>query len=107
MEGRLKTFTVRLSNRFHVRVHVWETTEDSPNGDGTEAAYFVATALPRKIGDIHFGRKWLDTETIAHEAYHAIAELRRRVVGAETFTGEEWCAQQQEKLIKGITDNLR
>ena len=101
------TFRVNLAARFWVRCHVWQLMEDAPEADGLEAAYFLATPTRRKIGDIHFSVKYLDLDTITHEAYHAIAELRRRVEGAHTHEGEEWCAQQQERLIRGIVAGVR
>lgn len=103
------TFAVRLGYRFWVRVFLWPAASDaSDNGEGRDAAYFLADdAWPRKLGDVHLGRNFLDIATIVHEGHHVIAELQRRIDGARTAHGEEWCAQQMERFVGGVTSAVR
>jgi len=103
------TFPVQLGFRFWVRVILWPRASDAPdNGEGRDAAYFLPTDdLPRKLGDVHFGRNFLDLATITHEGYHVIAEIRRRIDGSHTHRGEEWCARQTERFVTGVVNRVR
>lgn len=100
---------VRLGFRFWVRVILWPRASDAPdNSEGRDAAYFIADdSWPRKLGDVHLGRNFLDIATIVHEGHHVIAELQRRMNGTRTAHGEEWCAQQMEKFVSTITNVAR
>ena len=105
----LYSFPVRLGLGFWVRVHLWESSAHAPdNGDGRDAAYFLVTdEWPRKLGDVHLGRNWLDVETVTHEAYHVVAELRRRVDGTNSHRGEEWCAAQLERIVGRVVAEMK
>lgn len=100
---------VRLGFGFWVRVFLWPSASDAPdNSEGRDAAYFIADdSWPRKLGDVHFGRNFLDVATIVHEGHHVIAELQRRIDGTRTMHGEEWCAQQLERFVSGVVDAAR
>lgn len=111
------SFVVRLGLGFWIRIHLWERADDAPVGYKfpIEGCFEWTRKLPKKVGDMHLGRDYLSLETITHEAYHAVAELRRRVNGTPTYRGkrwntddrEEWRAAQIERLVGRVVSGLR
>lgn len=93
-------------DRYYFDLHIHDSVFDCPlaENDTDMRAFFQPSAYATKLGDMVFQWRDMDTETIAHEVFHVIEEMRLRRCRkfSDHRDAEEFYARRLEKLIKRV-----